>query len=1247
MSKDINKNNISGSANNDVPKLKIALGDLRHKTTGKHSVFMPIGIGYIAAYTISRLGESAVEIRLYDDAEPLLNDIKNWQPDIVGLSNYSWNTELSRLVFKQAKKIIPNVVCIAGGPELPCSHQEIKEYLSARLEIDFYVVFEGECPFADLTDLIRQDKSNVDLKSRIHPGVASISPETGDLVFGDPLPRMENLDQIPSPYTTGLMDQWFDGTYSPAVETARGCPFTCGYCFAGQQKYSRVNNFSFERIIDELTYMAEKMKQYPNIPLLICDSNFGMYERDEEIAAHLMNLQKKFNWPNSYDITIGKSIDAYNRILRISAMLENKMHITTSLQSLNPETLSIIKRHNIGVEDFRQLNLEMKERGINTVTELIVPLPRETKESFFKGFETVINIIGSDRIVPYTTIMLKGTDLSSKESREKYKLQTKYRILPRQYSEYLGEKCFEVEEVCVATDTISFEDYLEIRGFVFLLSFFSGEQFDVIHRHLKEYNISVYDYLYFLWELIKSGGTELSSVYNRFLEETKAELYDSPEAIYEYFNRQENYDKLLSGEYGDNLIRKYSSEILLDYCIPAIELAYVALKKVVGQGLTKEAEDSFLAAKDWLIALRDISSTFKDEFYLGKQDILNLLYDVNAWYQSSNKSKSLINYNQSVSYQISHDLQNIKNALSEGKTLWGGDLNFQIGRLLSIWSVKYFWRQCKKNEDVLRQNKSTHYIDGDRIYLRELKVEDASSNYCSWLNDPEVNKYLETKTSTIDKLKKYIQKQIDDPNSIMLGIFTHDNVHIGNIKLEPIDWQKGYTKLGILIGNKKYWNQGIGTEATKLVVAYALDKLNLNEIELGVICGNNAAIRVYEKVGFKTVEVRKVAYKHSGVLRDAVIMTFKKDSQKSNHQHSTGFEIVKLTLEKYSDWDNFCVSSDDAWFWHTSSWLDYTLNFKPELKSQSYSFMVVANGQIMAICPLILEENKGVLEFSFGQLPIPVPAFSNNLSQKTKYKVMKLVYSQIDDLAKEAGVKRASFRFSVLNKSFIESADCQYNYLSNFGYLDTSIGTQIIDLSLSIEAIRGAIRHGHNSDINRAEKILTADIFDSGNITAEIFEDYAKMHISASPNRINRSHILFEIMYNSIKNKNAVLISAQKDDQYIGFSYFYLYKDNAYYGSSCNRGDIGNVGVAHFIQWQAIKWLKDHKFKFYELGWQNYCNSLSYFPSQKELNIAGFKRGFGGSTVPLFRGEKYYDQDYFLNIYNDRIKRYGSGLCLL
>lgn len=149
-------------------------------------------------------------------------------------------------------------------------------------------------------------------------------------------------------------------------------------------------------------------------------------------------------------------------------------------------------------------------------------------------------------------------------------------------------------------------------------------------------------------------------------------------------------------------------------------------------------------------------------------------------------------------------------------------------------------------------------LEGRKIYLKTLLAKNATKEYCNWLNDPEVNQYLETKKATIAELKKYIEKKNRNPNCLFLGIFFKENQkHIGNIKLEPINFKERKATIGILIGDKNYWGKGIGTEAIKLFVNYAFQKLNLKEIKLGVILENKPAVALYKKVGFKVNRIEK------------------------------------------------------------------------------------------------------------------------------------------------------------------------------------------------------------------------------------------------------------------------------------------------------------------------------------------------------------------------------------------------------
>jgi lipid II:glycine glycyltransferase (peptidoglycan interpeptide bridge formation enzyme) len=355
-------------------------------------------------------------------------------------------------------------------------------------------------------------------------------------------------------------------------------------------------------------------------------------------------------------------------------------------------------------------------------------------------------------------------------------------------------------------------------------------------------------------------------------------------------------------------------------------------------------------------------------------------------------------------------------------------------------------------------------------------------------------------------------------------------------------------------------------------------------------------------------------------------------------------EFVKLTPDKYGEWDAFCEASDDTWFWHSSSWLEYSLKYNPKLKAKSKSFMVYNNHELIAICSLILQTNdQGVKEFCYNNEHGPMPAFSNKLSKKTKEKAVKAVYSHIDGIAQENNVARIMFRFTVLSKAFIEAPKQVFNYLMKFGYLDNSINTQVIDLNKPIEILKNNLRNDHKNNINKISKKISTEIFDKSKITDSIFNEYVEMHHKAA-GRVTRPRSTFDLMHDLIKDGNAFLVAAKMNNVFIGFSYFFVYKNNVYYGSSCNDPEENRIPVSHAVQWAAIEYMAEKKYKFYELGWQQFGLQLYDMPSEKQINISEFKRGFGGFTVPWLRGEKFYDKNYFLEIQEDRIKKYFEQL---
>lgn len=157
------------------------------------------------------------------------------------------------------------------------------------------------------------------------------------------------------------------------------------------------------------------------------------------------------------------------------------------------------------------------------------------------------------------------------------------------------------------------------------------------------------------------------------------------------------------------------------------------------------------------------------------------------------------------------------------------------------------------------------------VKLRPIRLSDAP-RYVKWLNDPAITNNLSVNPGlTLRQEKVWIKKAIIDPLKKSLAII-YKGEHVGGVALDKIDPINKNAEFGIFIGNKKYWGLGIGTIATKKMVAYRFDKLKLHKIYLRVTPHNKKAIYIYQKLGFKKEGYLKHHVKKSGQFKDQILM---------------------------------------------------------------------------------------------------------------------------------------------------------------------------------------------------------------------------------------------------------------------------------------------------------------------------------------------------------------------------------------
>mgnify|MGYP001472086148 CR=1 FL=1 len=172
-------------------------------------------------------------------------------------------------------------------------------------------------------------------------------------------------------------------------------------------------------------------------------------------------------------------------------------------------------------------------------------------------------------------------------------------------------------------------------------------------------------------------------------------------------------------------------------------------------------------------------------------------------------------------------------------------------------------------------------IYGQNIRLRPVEKADLP-RFVAWFQDPEVRHGLTViLPMSLEQEEKWFQRLLDGhPNNAAQQPFSIDVrraddtwQHIGSAGLHEIDWRNRSTELGIMIGDKSYWNQGYGSDVLYTLLEFGFDTLNLHRIWLQVYANNPRAVRAYEKTGFVHEGAFRESRFHAGKYYDTLIIS--------------------------------------------------------------------------------------------------------------------------------------------------------------------------------------------------------------------------------------------------------------------------------------------------------------------------------------------------------------------------------------
>ncbi len=379
-------------------------------TYSDYIAYLPYAAGCIAAYAwedkeIKESFELSDLLYMRLKVEESLEKIKD--PSVVAFSCYIWNMEYNLKLARMVKEKYPDCLIVFGGHNVP----DNTTLLEKHSFIDVLMHAEGEEPF---TMLLKQFNGENDFSK-----VYDISFREKEEIITTEKKKVYDIVDYPSPYKAGLFDRMFKEyptvNFHATLETNRGCPYSCAFCDWCFTK--KIRFFPMERIYDDIDWMSEHKISY----CYCADANFGISERDIDIANYMLKKKTETGYPQVFKPCYAKESD--DTVFEIGKILNHSgidKGVTLAYQSLDEKTLENIGRKNLTLEHYSSLTAKYAEEKIPTYTELILGMPGETYDSFCKGLCRLLENGQHNSMTVYTCQVYCNSPLAQKEYKEKY-----------------------------------------------------------------------------------------------------------------------------------------------------------------------------------------------------------------------------------------------------------------------------------------------------------------------------------------------------------------------------------------------------------------------------------------------------------------------------------------------------------------------------------------------------------------------------------------------------------------------------------------------------------------------------------------------------------------------------------------------------------------------------------------------------------------------------------------------------------
>ncbi len=354
-----------------------------------------LSLGYLKAYWQRRSDRIPIETLDWDmnlGNESLINRLILMRPALVGFSTYIWSLTHVIAVAGALKAALPETRIVLGGPEVLFEGEQL---LERHPWIDLIVRGEGEQTCEELLERHVSGSSFVGLA-----GV--LRREDGRVLREADRGYLQNLDDVPSPFTMGLYGKGRGFTY---YEASRGCPFRCAYCLSSV--LGPVRHFSLERVLDDLSWFMNS--DYTQVRFADRTFNFEL-ERAERIIRHILDRNHRrvsFHFELKADLLTDDLIEL------LGQAPSDGFHLEIGVQTTHKPALDAVYRRS-DLDRLAEKIVRLRERTKAHVhLDLLAGLPEETYPLFRKTLNDAFSWKPSTIQVGLVKV-LKGTALKQR-----------------------------------------------------------------------------------------------------------------------------------------------------------------------------------------------------------------------------------------------------------------------------------------------------------------------------------------------------------------------------------------------------------------------------------------------------------------------------------------------------------------------------------------------------------------------------------------------------------------------------------------------------------------------------------------------------------------------------------------------------------------------------------------------------------------------------------------------------------------